>query len=646
MGLSALIRQTLILALAALAVCAGMICASGCHTAAGDGPAYPEYVSLTDAPSDALLRLSAESGAYADEFELTVECGDPEAVVFYTTDGSDPRTSGTRELYRGSISVKHRQGDKNVASAVHPSLFDAANCYLNEAGDGYICVTEPPGDDDVDKCAVIRTAALDSAGAYTNVVTGTYFTGSMEDHIEGLAESCAAAGMPLAVVSVSMEHSDLFDYEKGIYVKGACFDDHIRAMLREYGRLDSNARNLEANYTQRGRAWERPAHVDIFECAPEESRLVLSQDCGIRIHGDHSRSDLQKGFRLYARREYGDNNFDYPFFDRALDESGRVIDQFKTLVLRNGGSCAFTTKYNDAFWQSLVSGTAAETQASRPCVVYLNGEYWGVYVLQQDYTDDHFEDTYGVEKETVVLYKGGGRTGSLGYRLDVGELPEGQTREEYYFDELLEFFEEHEDLRSDEDYAAFCEIVDPESARDYYAVQLWIDNKWDWPEKNWSMWRTVVTDPENPFADGRWRFCLYDLEFGGVNGINDAGANTMASSNYMEYGLLDRRTDNPSVLVFAYLMSNDGFREEFGRTVLAMSENEFEYDHALEALDRFQAVYSPLMEQFFRRCNHSGNTGAGGESFGSYHCVREFLSERAEHIRPMLDWAERFFADS
>ena len=45
------------------------------------------------------------------------------------------------------------------------------------------------------------------------------------------------------------------------------------------------------------------------------------------------------------------------------------------------------------------------TKASRPCVVYLNGEYWGLYVLEEDYSDNYFESHYGVNKDDVVVYK-------------------------------------------------------------------------------------------------------------------------------------------------------------------------------------------------------------------------------------------------
>jgi len=285
-----------------------------------------------------------------------------------------------------------------------------------------------------------------------------------------------------------------------------------------------------------------------------------------------------------------------------------------------------------------------ETQESRPCVVYLNGEYWGLYILQEDYSDDYFEDTHGVNKDHVVLYKGDAETYEIGYKLDVGDLPGNLTDVSFYYYDLFNFFKAHENLESDEDYAAFCELVDPESVRDYYAVELWINNKWDWPGKNWSMWRTTQVDPENPYADGRWRFCFYDLEFGGVSGKGDAYTNTIKEDNYKQYGMLDRDTSNPAVLCFVYLMTNEGFRQDFYKTILSLSENEFAYDHAMEQLDLINDTYSPLFAQFFRRYDdYSTTNDAVNGGYATYRCIKDFLSERANHIQSMLDWAEDYY---
>lgn len=590
--------------------------------------------------NDSEVSFSSESGLYSDAFKLELTCSSAENI-YYTTDGSDPRTSDTRVLYDAPIEITDRENDENIVSAVDPLLFSGNYSKYDYNSKSFESTVKAPDNSDVDKCTVIKAAAESDDGSYSQSFTQTFYIGTPEEHIQGLKESCEVSGTTLAVVSISMDYDDLFDSKKGIYVKGDIFDKAFEEYLDSGEKIDDEtARQLDANYKQKGREWERECHIDFFEFSADSAELALSQDCGIRIQGNYSRSDLQKGFRLFARKDYGDNKFRYPVFGDSLkDISGKTIDNFKTLVLRAGGNCAFTAKFNDTYWQELVSSLDCTTKASRPCVVYLNGEYWGVYVLEEDYSDNYFEDHFGVVKENVAVYKGDAESLELGYALDEGTLPEGETDESYYFNELNEFFSTHNDLTDQKDYEEFSKLVDIESARDYFLAQIWINNKWDWPGKNWSMWKTTETDPSNEYADGRWRFMFYDMEFGGVSGSGDAYTNTIKEDNYKPQGLLDKNTDNPAVLCYAYLMTNEDFRNDFNSKLLEMSEGIFEKENALKVLDGYTAAYEPLFDQFFERYPGSGSTdNAINGGYASVACIKDFLDKRSGNIQQMVDW--------
>ena len=603
-------------------------------TATAPDTTQPEVPSVT---------LSAESGVYSQPFSLTLG-QNADGQIYYTLDGSDPAISTTAICYSGPIQITDRKGEANVVSAVDPVLISGNLNKPSADKKSFTCSVSAPEDEAVDKCTVIRAVIKLSDGSYSQEVNATYFIGSAEDHIQNLADSCASMGTSLAVISISMNYDDLFDHETGIYVKGAIFEEALKQYLQynKYVKDGEQARSLDANYKQRGRAWEREAVMTMFEMSPDSTQVVLSQGCGIRIQGNYSRSDLQKGLRLYARTEYGDNNFDYAVFgQKYLSDAGEVMDKFDTLVLRAGGNCAFTSKFNDTFWQSLLEETACDMKHSRPCVVYLNGEYWGLYVLEEDYTDDYFEDLHGVSKDSVVIYKGDAETYDIGYKLDEGELPEG-AEEDYYFRELLDFFARHDNLRSDADYEVFCSLVDPASVMDYFAVQCWINNKWDWPGKNWSMWRTTSIDLDNPYADGRWRFLFYDMEFGGVSGKNDAYTNTIKEDNYKPNGLLDMDTGNPAVLCFAYLMTNEGFRNAFYERLSGLSTGIFSQERAIGRLNEMKDAYAPLYDQFFDRYPGTGSTyNALSGGYASIGCIRAFLSERENHIQKMIDYCDK-----
>lgn len=594
--------------------------------------------------SEKVLEFSKTSGVYEEAFELSIRSAQ-KGTIYYTLDGSDPATSDTAILYKKPIKISDRSDAENIVSAVEPVLISGNYNYVNDSENGFECKLETPKKEDVDKCSVVRAVLITDEGVIGEI-SATYFIGTTEEHIKGLKESCEAAGQTLAVISISANFDDFFDAGKGIYVKGNIFDDALAKYLKAGKRLKDGetARSLDANYKQKGREWERKVNVTMFEFSADGAKEVINQNCGIRIQGNYSRSDLQKGFRLYARKDYGDNNFRYAFFGEAYrNDQGEVMDKFKKLVLRAGGNCAFTSKFNDAFWQSLVADTACETKQSRPCVVYLNGEYWGLYVLEEDYSADYFEDLHGVNKDSVVVYKGDAESLKLGYKLDEGEIPEGE-KENYYFKDLQAFFDSHKDLKSQESYDEFIKLVDPQSVMDYFAVECWINNKWDWPGKNWSMWRTVgaAEDDSNVYNDGRWRFMIYDVEFGGVSGRGDASTNTIKEDNYKKNGLLDMGTDNPAVLCFAYLMTNESFRNDFYERITGLSETNFEKESALVGLEKFENIYSPLFEQFFDRYRGAGSvSNAVDGGYASVKCIREFVERRENYIQQMIDYCER-----
>ncbi len=588
------------------------------------------------------VELSAASGIYAEEFELALT-SEEQGEIYYTTDGSDPTKSDTAALYSSPIKVTDRSGDKNVIAAVPPVEIAGSFNQPNKDRNDFISELTAPADKDVDKCTVIRAAVKKPDGSFAGIASATYFIGTPEEHIEGIKASCEAAGTSLAVISITMDYDDLFDSERGIYVKGDIFYEDLETYLEENRKVrdGETARSLDANYKQRGREWEREAAVTFFEFGADGAEEIFTQNCGIRVQGNYSRSDIQKGLRLYARNDYGSKNFKYAVFgEDYVNDSGEVMDKFKTLVLRAGGNCAFSAKYNDTYWQALMEGSAAETKKSRPCIAYMNGEYLGLYVLEEDYTTDFFEDKHGVNKDTVVIYKGDAESYEIGYKLDEGELPEGAS-EDFYFSELLEFFGSHSDLKEQADFEEFSRLVDTDSVMDYFAAQIWVNNKWDWPGKNWSMWRTTETDPENPYADGRWRLMFYDMEFGGIGGAGEAGTNTIKDDNYKAKGLLDMNTDNPAVLCYAYLMTNDAWKNSFYDRLIGLAENEFEESAALEKLAEFRDIYSPLYEQFFLRYPETGTVEDAVEGYGSPLYIGEFISARGKNIERMIKWCEK-----
>ena len=65
-----------------------------------------------------------------------------------------------------------------------------------------------------------------------------------------------------------------------------------------------------------------------------------------------------------------------------------------------------TLKYNfrDAMMQSLVEHTSLDVQAYKPVILFLNGEYWGIYNIRG--FDKYYLRYYGVSEEELVIMEG------------------------------------------------------------------------------------------------------------------------------------------------------------------------------------------------------------------------------------------------
>jgi hypothetical protein len=150
---------------------------------------------------------------------------------------------------------------------------------------------------------------------------------------------------------------------------------------------------------------EVPASFALYD---ENGQQVFQQDIGLAMTGGLSLSlREQKSFAIYARSQYGKSTMAYPFFDN------RDFTEYKSLVLRMGGRDTSKTKLNTYISLGLVDGQMnVMTQAAKPCVVYINGQYWGVYYLMEKRNKYMVAQHEGVTDESVTdainLVKGSG----------------------------------------------------------------------------------------------------------------------------------------------------------------------------------------------------------------------------------------------
>ncbi len=520
--------------------------------------------------------FSAPPGFYEEAFEL--ELSTKKGTVYYTLDGSVPDKNSIK--YEGPILITDASENDNVYSMREDvsTGFDREEIEKISSD----CPNYQIPDYKVDKATIVRAVAYDEMGNYSDVKSASYFVGfSDKNGYEGMK-----------VLSIITDPDNLFDYETGIYVTGKEYDDYVDKYRGsgEYYWREEFWGFWYANYRNRGIKWERKAECQFFD---ESGQLDLSQECGIRIHGGVSRGYNPKSLNIYARKEYdGNKELQADLFGTGYFPS--------TVTLFQGGNDV-RTKAKDYAVSTMIRDLDVATMSYVPYVLFLDGEYWGIYWLNEKYDANYLEYYYGVNKDNVVMIKS-------------GELVEGDEEDLKYYSNMYEFCSQT-DVTDSSNYERVCEMIDIDSYIDYYAVMLYVARSGDWPWLNYGLWRVDKTD-ESPYGDGKWRWMIFDLNSPGFSADLDSVDYVM---NHDE--------------MFRNLMTNDDFSAKVIRRIEELADTAFDADRMNEILSEYQTFIEEPMRENDRRFFGDDSLSVFYEEMDE---LKSFFSQRKEYLIPML----------
>lgn len=382
----------------------------------------------------------------------------------------------------------------------------------------------------------------------------------------------------LPVISLASDPDGLWTDEDGIYVTGT-------------NGLTGNCSDLPRNWNQ---PWERPMSMEYFDT---EGQLGMQINAGMKIHGGCSRGRPMKSLGLIARAEYGSNLMKYPFF-REKD-----IDEFKGLILRNGGNDNQYTFIRDAVEQASVHPVLdVDHQAYEPVQVYLNGEYWGIHNLREKVNEHWVTSNYGIPDEDLDFLKNS-------YEVFSGDR--------MAWDSLTHFLEDNS-LAADAPYSVVESQLDINSYQDYLITQLFIANR-DWPGNNQKYYRDRVNE-------SKWRFILFDLEFSyGLYNFDPA-------IDMFAFATKPDGTEWPNqaeaTLIIRRLLENQGFREQFLAKYMMHLNTTFATDRIIGIIDSLQNhIYHAYPEHLERWPHQDMNRWES-----RVEELRRWARERPDHV--------------
>lgn len=469
--------------------------------------------------------------------------------IFYTLDGSIPTKNSIR--YKNRITLTKYSSPDQLVLNKNKSLM--AHEGINS-------------DDNIPKATILRAVSIAPNGTIGPIETKTFFIGTDISDYYG----------NVAVFSLVTDPKNLLDYNKGILVKGKIYDEWSKTKDGMKVLNDNIKYEIQGNFTQKGKEWEREATLELFDGS---NNSIWQENVGIRLKGNKTRFYSQKSFNIYFRKEYGNKVLKYELFKDNKDINGKIINKYEKFSLRNGGNDTEFLKYKDQFLQDLVKSRKVDTQTGRPAILFINGEYWGIYNLQEKYSDTYYSEHYNIDKDNIIVIK-------------ESELDEGEEEDIKLYDELMKYA--NKDLSNEEIYNEFKEIVDIDSMLDYFAIEIYIGNS-DWGEengilKNTQLWR--VRKPDGSlYGDGKWRWSLYDLEYSSsLYGQKETNVN---------YNTIKQAIERHPL--FKSVMKNEEFRSCFYNILKEIGNNNFNSEKINTILDNYETTWSSYLLDYYRR---------------------------------------------
>lgn len=444
------------------------------------------FIGVSFSQDPPTLDFEPKGGPHKGPVTITLT-GDPGTTIYYTTNGSKPN-SGSRRYSRPIVS---------------------------------------------DTSLVIRAIAYKD-GRRSEVKTQSYLCDHEYD---------------LPIVSIATNPGNLWDYERGIYVKGCCADT-----IEPY---------LGANFWK---DWEYRANIEMYQPDGEE---CFNQIVGINIFGGFSRWLPQKSMAIFARSRYGKNRIEYPIFPE------RDIKKYKSFVIRNSGGDFRRTHFRDAFMTQLAKPTGVAIQEYQPAVIYINGRYWGIQNLREKINEHYLKANYGVDKENLDILRHNG-------------VARHGTSKNYK--KLLAYLRSR-DMTKDETVEELRTFMDVEDYIRYNIAEVYSDNR-D-AGGNIRYWRERSDS-------AKWRWVLYDLDLGlGNNTPKGYKRNTLHKFTNANN---EKWPDPPwSTFIIRKLLENKKVEQQYINTMADQLNTVYQSDTAVKLLDAMQETVRKEMKYHVKR---------------------------------------------
>jgi hypothetical protein len=400
----------------------------------------------------------------------------------------------------------------------------------------------------------------------------------------------------IPVVHIGTDSINLWNDYAGIYTTG-------RAGLHIYCSTERRNWNQE---------WKRRSEVTFFETS---GNIGFVKSASIKVSGNCSRGHKMKSIGVSLN---DDETTEYPLFEHLPYTDYR---QFK---LRNSGNDSESTMIRDGALQTVLQGEIdLDLMAYRPVILYVNGEYFGVYGLREVMNEKYVKQHHGSDNVDVLNNRWSIYSGII----------DGDTEDW----DALSAWVTASDLSIPENYEYFKSRIDINPFINYFLAEMYVAND-DWPGNNMRMWR----DRDDPNA--KWRWLLFDMDVSS-NFALQGWACPFVHCNYLDH-CLDEDSSvfsnlPPSTEWMRKLVQNREFKDELMQRHCTFAQTIFAPERVAHYVDSLTNIIRPEVsthiEHWLAAPEEMGETewNPGGGSIENWeekiNRFKFFFVERFEH---------------
>lgn len=274
----------------------------------------------------------------------------------------------------------------------------------------------------------------------------------------------------------------------------------------------------------------------------------FNQACCVSMKGWTSLSLPKKSMGVSFKNVYGG--------DLNCDVFENGITDYSSLSIRAGQDYTFSIFRNELFQKLCLEMTdSVLTQESKYCILYINGEYWGIYCLKEDFSRQYYASHTGVDPDSVTAIR----------------TPAAMDSD--FFQDVVQFCWT-KDISLDENYQYLCEQIDVDSLIDWFIIESYSANTDI--QGNVRLFRS----PEN---GNKWSFALYDLDWAFYYSGCDFTVLLEEVGN----------AGNQMPSLVKTMLQHPDFRAKVLQRFAELNRTTLSNEHVLALIDQFQALLEP-----------------------------------------------------